>query len=35
MPGNVTPRSDMQRKPGIIAVNPQTRVHVGAQGGGA
>jgi len=25
---------EMQSKPGIIAVNPQTRVHV-AQGGGA
>lgn len=25
---------EVQSKPGIIAVNPQTRVHVGAQGGG-
>jgi hypothetical protein len=31
----VNPPQETQSKPGIIAVNPQTRIHVAAQGGAA
>jgi hypothetical protein len=33
--GAVNQPPEVQSKPGIIVVNPQSRVHIGVQGGGA